>query len=227
MSKKIVKLSLIQKAQNKFKKFKSMDLNYRTILSEALALIYEIYQRTSDEKFEEELKKECKKAGLDYDTEHKLKLILELCVPKPDKSAAICRYKARIRTYVRALEVFIEKKMDSSKVEKKLRTYGVEYYANPREKTEDEIDENLNSDDDIDENNKEISHSKKMTNQPLSERALNFFARNNLKINSFVILTVGNTLVCSDNEELIDKLKEYQKSEQYGFFNINDLKKKE
>lgn len=117
--------------------------------------------------------------------------------------------------------------MDSSKVEKKLRTYGVEYYANPREKTDDEIDENLNSDDDIDENNKEISHSKKMTNQPLSERALNFFARNNLKINSFVILTVGNTLVCSDNEELIDKLKEYQKSEQYGFFNINDLKKKE
>lgn len=118
MSKKKNKLNLIQKAQNKFKKFKGMDLNYRTILSEALALIYEIYQRTSDEKFEEELKNECEKAGLGYDTEHKLKLILELCVPKPDKSAAICRYKARIRTYVRALEVFIEKKWIQAKLRK-------------------------------------------------------------------------------------------------------------
>lgn len=67
MSKKKNKLSLIQKAQNKFKKFKSMDLDYRTILSEALALIYKIHKSVSDD----ELENECKKANLNYNQERK------------------------------------------------------------------------------------------------------------------------------------------------------------
>ena len=218
MSKKKNKLSLIQKAQNKFKKFKSLDLDYRTILSEALALIYKIHKSVSDD----ELENECKKANLNYNQERKLLLILELCVPKPDDQDLIERYKARLRTYARGLEVFIRLDVDKDIVKSKLRAYGIEFFANPRDKDDEYIKSVLSKKD----NNNEPEGKKKVRKvekKLLSERTVSFFTRNNVHLNSAIIFMVGNNVYCSNDDALIDKLKEFKRNSEYEFNDIDFL----
>ena len=218
MSKKKNKLSLIQKAQKKFKKFKGIDLNYRRILSEALTLVYEIHQSISDE----DLKKECKKASLDYNPERKLSLILELCVPKPEKPTAIDRYKARLRMYARGLGVFIKVNMKEADVQKKLKVYGIEFFANPRDKDDEYLQGILNKKDDPSEteDNKKV---RKVEKKLLSERTVSFFTRNNVHLNSAIIFMVGNNVYCSNDDALIDKLKEFKRNSEYEFNDIDYL----
>ena len=219
MSKEKNKLSLIQKAQKKFKKFKEMDLNYRTILSEALTLIYKIHQSVSDD----ELENECKKVNLAYNPERKLSLILELCIPKPEKTAAQERYKARLRMYARGLDVFIKVNTDGNVVQKKLKVYGIEFFANPREKDDEYIQKIIHKNDDENdsESTKKVSSEKR--HKPLSERTINFFTKNKVDLNSAVIFMIDSDVYCSHDTTLINQLKDYRENSTYEFSSIDSF----
>lgn len=219
LKKKKKKLNLIQKAKNKFKKFNGIDLDYRTILSEALTLVYKIHKSISDD----ELEDECKKANLDYNPERKLVLILKLCVPKPDNQNFIERYKARLRTYARGLEVFIRLDIDKDTVKSKLRAYGIEFFANPRDKDDEYIQKIIHENDDENdsESTKKVSSEKR--HKPLSERTINFFTKNKVDLNSAVIFMIGNNVYCSNDDDLIAKLKEFKRNSEYEFSNIDVL----
>ena len=217
MSKKRNKLSLIQKAQNKFKKFKKVDLNYRTILSEALTLIYKIHQSISDD----ELENECKKVNLAYNPGRKLSLILELCIPKPEKTAALERYKARLRMYARGLDVFIKVNTDETVVQKKLKVYGIEFFANPRDKDDDYIKNILREKDDENDLDSKKKASSEKQHTSLSERTINFFTKNKVNLNSAVIFMIGSNVYCSNDDDLIAMLKEFRRNSEYEFSSID------
>ncbi len=213
-------INLISTTKRAFGNLKKIDLNYRGILAIALSLAYKSFFEVD----EETLKSECENAGIQFDENRKLQIILEICISKPQKKAPLERYKARLRMYTRALKWFIGKDMEVDQVEKKLKVYGVEYFANPRDKEEQEIEQALKEQDDEDEG--EVTGKKhSRTTKTLSEQTLNFFNRHNVKLTSFVVFAIGNDVYCSNDEGLIEELRKYKKGRNYEFDDINKFSK--
>lgn len=214
------KFTNIQKA---FKSFDKIELKSRKHIQEAILGCYDIYLHYNPKL----IKKRCTKAGIKYKVKKPMKMILMLALGVSDKCDDE-RVKARIRTYVRVLKRFDSLNYDFYTAEEYLSKYGIDYYANPRSKNQDDsddmdenddddkqlelpfgddnedIEEDEEADDDIDADVKNsLSKSQK---QSLGDKTVKFFQSNNIKDKNYVIWVNGNNVYKSTDAILLQKL---------------------
>lgn len=179
------------------------------LLYEVLSDMYQLSAEFSGDENDEAhkiLKEKCEQVKVKYDETDIQRTLLKLVISNKHKKDSPERKKenARIATYARALNALAEYEIETDDALYQLKSYGIDYWANRREK------------------GKSPATPPKKT---LSEQTLNFFSRNNVKLNSFVVFAIGNNVFCSNDEDLIKELKKYKKDEVYEFDDINKFSK--
>lgn len=182
------------------------------LLYEVLSDMYQLSAEFSGDENDEAhkiLKEKCKQVKVKYDETDIQRTLLKLVISnKHKKGSPECQKEnARIATYARALNKMAEKGIEIDDALHQLKRYGIDYWANHREKEDDE---------------KNSANSKTSL---LSKQTLNFFNRHNVSLNSFMIFAIGDEVYCSNDDELIAKLKKYKKDEAYEFDDINKFSK--
>lgn len=230
--KTLSKEELKEKFNNIHKAFKSFDkieLKGRKHIQEAILGCYDIYLHYN----EKLIKKRCKKAGIKYKVKKPMKMILMLAMGVSDKCDDE-RVKARIRTYVRVLKRFNSLNYDFNKAEEYLSKYGIDYYANPRSKNQDDSDDVDGNDDDDDDKQLELplgddtedieedeeeaeetdddidadvkNSISKSQKLSLADKTVKFFQLNKIKDKNYVIWVNGNNVYKSTDAILLQKL---------------------
>lgn len=200
--------------REKLKNGMRMIIKADELLYEVLADCYVLSAEFSGEENDEAhkiLKKKCESCNIQYDGGDIQHTILNLVAgnDNPIGSPERKKQKARIATYARALNKLAQKGIAINDVLTQLKTYGIDYLANNRKENEERTSAN----------------SKKAL--PLSKKTLNFFNRHNVLLNSFVVFAIGDAVYCSNDEELIEKLKRFRKNKEYEFDDINEFGKSE
>lgn len=180
------------------------------LLYEVLSDMYQLSAEFSGDENDEAhkiLKEKCEQVKVKYDKNDIQRTLLKLVIKNPyEKGLPECQKEnARIATYARALNKMAEKGIEIDDALHQLKSHGIDYWANGREKGD--------------------AGKSNPPQKTLSEQTLNFFSRNNVKLNSFVVFAIGNNVFCSNDEDLIKKLKKYKKDEAYEFDDINKFSK--
>lgn len=134
------KFTNIKKA---FEAFDTIELKGRKHIQEAIIGCYDIYLHYNPKL----IKKSCTNADIKYKVKKPMKMILMLAMGVSDDCDDE-RIKARIRTYVRVLKRFDSLSYDLDTAEENLNQCGIDYFANPRSKNEDDTDNASDNDDD-------------------------------------------------------------------------------
>lgn len=200
--------------REKLKNGMRMIIKADELLYEVLADCYVLSAEFSGEGNDEAhriLKEKCEQLGVMYDETDIQHTLLKLVIKNPYEKGSTERKKenARIATYARALNKLAQKEIVINDVLTQLKTYGIDYWANNRKENEERTSANL----------------KKAL--PLSKKTLNFFNRHTVLLNSFVVFAIGDAVYCSNDEELIEKLKGFRKNKEYEFDDINEVGKSE
>lgn len=140
----------LQNVQSAFKSFDKIELKGRKHIQEAILGCYDIYLHYN----EKLIRKRCKKAGIKYKVKKPMKMILMLAMGVFDDCDDE-RIKARIRTYVRVLKRFKELDYEIEEAQAELSKFGIDYFANPRSKNEDDTD-NVNDNEEDDDSDKQL-----------------------------------------------------------------------
>lgn len=136
----------MKSAQAAFSKFGKFELQGRKHIQNAIVHCYELYLE-----YEEDfIAKQCKEQKIKFKAKKTAKMVLMLAMQVSDKCDE--RTNARIRTYVRVLKKFEELEYELDEAEENLEKYGIDYFANPREKKEKSGND---GDDDFDINDKD------------------------------------------------------------------------
>ncbi len=215
-----------------FETFNGIELTGRKHIQNALLGCYDVYLHYNEKLIE----KSCKKEGIKYKIKKPLKMILMLGMNVSDECDDK-RVKARIRTYVRVLKRFDSLNYDLGTAVKNLSQYGIDYFANPRSKNqndtedldeenddenqlelpfgddeeeEEEIDE---ADDDIDDDDNNNVDAKTSTSesqkQSLGDKTVKFFQSHNIKDKNYVIWVAGNEVYKSIDTTLLKRLDDF------------------
>lgn len=222
------KFTNIKKA---FKSFNKFELKGRKYIQKAILGCFDVYLHYN----EKLIKKRCKKAGIKYEVKKPMKMILMLAMGVSDKCDDE-RVKARIRTYVRVLKRFDSLNYDFDTAEEYLSKYGIDYYANPRSKNQDDSDDMDENDDDdkqlelpFGDDNEDIEEDEedaeeadddidydidadvknslsKSQKQSLGDKTVKFFQSNKIKDKNYVIWVNGNNVYKSTDSILLQKL---------------------
>lgn len=198
----------------KLNKGKEIIAKADTLLYEVLSDMYQLSAEFSGDENDEAhriLQEKCEQVDVTYDETDIQRTLLKLVIKNPYEKGSPERKRenARIATYARALNKLAESKIEIDDVLRQLESYGIDYWANDREK-EDAKKNSANS-----------------KTPPLSKQTLNFFNRHNVQLNSFMIFAIGDEVYCSNDDELIKKLKRYKKDKTYEFDDINIFGKRE
>ena len=120
----------LKSAQAAFSKFGEFELQGRKHIQKAIVHCYELYLEYEEDFIAEQ----CKEQKIKFKAKKPAKMVLMLAMQVSDECDE--RTKARIRTYVRVLKRFEELDYDIDEAEENLEEYGIDYFANPREKKE-------------------------------------------------------------------------------------------
>lgn len=208
----------LQKIQKKLKEGNEIVLKADELLYDVLADCYRLsaeFSGKKNDKAHKLLKNKCNHAKVGYDRKDIQRTLLRLVYGNRYEKGSLERQKenARIATYARALNKMAVKNIGLDEAKNKLKEYGIDWWANRDKEQEVSIDKE--------------EHSSSKNQKSLSEQTLKFFDKHNIKLNSFVIFAVGNTVVCSDDDKLLRKLKTYKNEGEYQFDDINEFNKKE
>lgn len=198
----------------KLKKGEEIIIKADILLYEVLSDMYQLSMEFSGDENDDAhriLKEKCEQEGVTYDEADIQRTLLKLVFKNPYKKGSPERKKenARIATYARALNKLAESEIEMGDVLQQLKSYGIDYWANGREK----------------EDGKKNSTNSKKT--PLSKQTLNFFNRHNVQLNSFMVFAIGDKVYCSNDDELLQKLKRYKQDKVYEFDDINTFDKRD
>ncbi len=127
------KFKSIKKA---FKTFNSIELTGRKHIQNAILGCYDVYLHYNEKLIEER----CEKAGIKYLHKKPMKMILMLGMKVSDECDDE-RIKARIRTYVRVLKKIAECGYDVEEAKEELNKFGIDYFANPRSKNQNDTED--------------------------------------------------------------------------------------